>query len=43
MDTFSSDVKVVNLMMTSPREDDIDRRSLLTIISDLARDSKIWF
>ena len=40
MDTFSSDVKVVNLLTTSPIED--DRRSFLAILSDLDRDTGAW-
>ena len=40
MDTFSSDVKVVNLLTTSPIED--DRKSLLAILSDLDRDTGAW-
>ena len=40
MDTFSSDVKVVNLLTTSPIED--DRRSFLAILSDSDRDTGAW-
>ena len=37
MDTFSSDVKVVNLLTTSPIDD--DRRSLLANLSDFDRET----